>query len=386
MARVFFMGFDTGAALSEGITSVTGSGVTFDSAIVRTGGFSLKIAAVSGVATNVQPSLSPGAYSRIYVRVTALPATTPRRLTAGLSLRADGKLNVLDSAGGILGQSTTALTDTTRWYRIERFATGASQAGGTVVLRIDGADEFTLAGAATLSLNNNLGPNGTEADTYTVYYDDFSVDNAAFPGDGSVALLVPTADSAKGTGWVNDANGSTNFFDAVDNKPPTGIADTTGSTGLHQIRNGTSNANSSYDATMTTYAAEGITSADTINAVWPRVITGAPVSTGAKAGTVGVVSNPTIANIALGADGVSGAFWSGTAAGTYPTGWKVSSGTLTSSPSVTVGTAPVMRITQVTSSTRIAMVCFMGIYVDYTPAEVDTFVPSASPYPQLLPQ
>jgi hypothetical protein len=27
----------------------------------------------------------------------------------------------------------------------------------------------------------------------------------------------------------------------------------------------------------------------------------------------------------------------------------------------------VMRVTQVTSSTFIAMVCFMGIYVDYTP-------------------
>jgi hypothetical protein len=95
------------------------------------------------------------------------------------------------------------------------------------------------------------------------------------------------------------------------------------------------------------------------------------VSTSAKVGQVGVVSNPAIAVINLTAN--SGQFWSGTAAGTYPTGWKWSHGTVTYAPSVTLGTAPVMRVTQVTSSTRIAMACFMGIYVDYTPA-VSSFV------------
>jgi hypothetical protein len=44
-------------------------------------------------------------------------------------------------------------------------------------------------------------------------------------------------------------------------------------------------------------------------------------------------------------------------------------------PSVTLGTAPVMRITQVTASTRIAVVCAMFIYVDYTPAVAAAVIP-----------
>jgi hypothetical protein len=41
---------------------------------------------------------------------------------------------------------------------------------------------------------------------------------------------------------------------------------------------------------------------------------------------------------------------------------------MTETPTVTLGTAPVMQITQVTASTRVAIVCFVGMYVDYTPA------------------
>jgi len=145
-------------------------------------------------------------------------------------------------------------------------------------------------------------------------------------------------------------------------------------TSTSPIRNATSAANSNMDFTMTSYAAAGIGESDVVKAVRPMCITAAPVSTGAKQGTVGMVSNPAIANIALSATGVAGAFWNGTAAGTYPTGWKASDGTFTDSPSVTIATAPVQRVTQVTSSTRIADVCFVGTYVDYIPH--DSLVPS----------
>jgi hypothetical protein len=123
---------------------------------------------------------------------------------------------------------------------------------------------------------------------------------------------------------------------------------------------------------MTTYTAAGAGAGATVNAVLPVVATAAPVTTSSKAGTVGVVSNPAITNVSLGATGTAGAFWSGLAGGTYGAGWKWSLGTMTQAPTVTLGTAPVMRITQVTSSTRIAVVCFMGIYVDFTPAASGT--------------
>jgi hypothetical protein len=157
--------------------------------------------------------------------------------------------------------------------------------------------------------------------------------------------------------------------------PPDSAADLTVHADAMQIRNATSNANVNYDATMTTYTAAGIAASDIVTVIVPMIATGAPVTTSAKAGTVGVVSNPAIANIALGAGGTSGAFWSGVTMGTYPTGNKWSFGTTTYSPSVTLGTAPVMRVTQVTSSTRIAIVTEMGMYVEYAP-KTSLLIPS----------
>jgi hypothetical protein len=126
-----------------------------------------------------------------------------------------------------------------------------------------------------------------------------------------------------------------------------------------------------------------VAAGDTVLAVRNVIATAAPVTTSSKQGLIGNASNPAITTIALGAGGTAGAFWSGVAGGTFPTGWKVSFGTLTTSPSVAVGTAPVMRVTQVTSSTRIAMVCFMGLLVAWTPG-VPPPGPHVSPYPQIL--
>jgi hypothetical protein len=209
-----------------------------------------------------------------------------------------------------------------------------------------------------------------------IYHDDVAVNDStgaaqnSWPGDEKIVLLRPTADSAVGTGWTlgNATATGGNAWQRLNKAPPDSAADLTTAADADQIRNATSNANSSYDATMTTYTAAGIAAGDTVNVVVPIVATGAPVVTSAKAGTIGVASNPAIANIALGAGGTSGAFWSGVAPGTYPTGNKWSFGTTTYAPSVTLGTAPVMRVTQVTSSTRIAIVTEMGIYVSYTPA------------------
>jgi hypothetical protein len=284
---------------------------------------------------------------------------------AGVSakLTSAGALGVYDQSGTLVGTSSPLSTGAWHWIGL-RNATGTS----VVFLQVDGVDSVTGTVAAVNGNPGSLGFFNTEASAADVYFDDFIVDNAGFLAPSKVALLVPTADSARGTGWTGGAGGISNLNNAVDNTPPVGVVDP--GTDASQIHNGTSNANVNYDATMTTYTAAGVGAADTVLAVIPIIATAAPVSTSAKQGTVGVVSNPTIANIALGSGGTAGAFWSGVAGGTYPTGWKVSQGTFTTAPSVTVGTAPVMRVTQVTSSTRVAMVCFMGMYVAWTPAAV----------------
>ena len=92
------------------------------------------------------------------------------------------------------------------------------------------------------------------------------------------------------------------------------------------------------------------------------------------------ISNPTQAKTTI------GTFYNGSAvAGTYATGWARKAGAIVASPSVTLGSSPVLTVTQDTSSTRIADVCFMGVLVAWTPA-VATHVPYFSPMPQLIPQ
>lgn len=373
MAILQISGFETGAANSEvSGGAITGSGLSFDSVIKRTGSWSLKCAAVSGTASSLALSATLQPFNRFYVRFTALPATTARRFfgatgagNVNLKIRSDGKVEFYNNVT-LIGTSTTALTDTTAWYLIEiRSSDGASVS----VLDIDGVSQVTGSPSSWTTGGTFGATLDTVADTFTCYYDDWASGNSAI-GAGAVVLLVPTADNAGGTGWTlgtGTALGG-NGFAAVDNEPPVGVADLAVGSDPKQIRNASANANTSYDATMTTYTVAGVPAGAIVNFLDPMVWTAAPVTTSAKAGTVGVVSNPTIANVALGAGGTAGAFWSGVTGGTFPTGWKLSHGTLTYAPSVVFATAPVMRITQVTSSTRIAVVCAMAIYVDFTAA------------------
>jgi len=382
-------GFELGSIAAESQIVVTGSGATLESSIVRSGSSSLKVLAASGAASHAELTGIPGGsgWIRFYMRVTARPATTARMCfgsnaasRTNLLLNTNGTL-ALRVATTTIGTSSVALTDTTKWYMIE-INTAASASALSLV--VDGVTEVTSA-SQTSTVRGIFGCFDTVADTFTAYYDDIVTDNSTQPGPGAVVLLKPTSDSAIGTGWTLGTGTavSSNAFDSVNNTPPTGVADLAVGSDPKQLRNAASAANSNIDVNLQTYAAAGISAGDTIQAVLPLTYTAAPVATSAKQGTVGVVSNPAITNVALASGGTAGAFWSGVAAGTFATGWKLSLGTLTTGPSVTLGTAPVMRVTQVTSSTRIAMVCFMGMYVDYTPA-VPSVPSSSRRYPQLL--
>jgi hypothetical protein len=359
-------GFEIGSLVAD--ASVISMNGTASSSTVqaRSGSRSLRINPASGTFGYVNMAAVRG-WAHFGLYIATMPTVT--RLIVGtafgstLKLNASGTLEFFDST---TTRGASGVLNTNQWYWI-----GYRTTAGTSVdlLQVDGV---TVVTGTVIDGDARLGCSLSEATAIDVYLDDYIVDNAGFLSSSKVGLLVPTADSAVGTGWTLGSGGTTGLWDAVNNLPPTAVADT-GTTA--QIRNATSNANVNYDATMTTYSVAGIGAGDTVLAVQPVISTAAPVVTSAKAGTIGVVSNPTIANIALGAGGTAGAFWSGVAGGTWPTGWKTSLGTVTASPSVTLGTAPVMRVTQVTASTRIAMVAFMGIYVAWTPSVVVTRVP-----------
>jgi hypothetical protein len=293
-----------------------------------------------------------------------------------VTMKTDGTVQIaLNSV--LQGSASPDLRDGL-WHRIELKAVDNGTQWTAGELRVDGVTIHSFSGAT-----QTLGSRGfyagwvltAQAGTNKfIYMDDVACNDSTgsvnndWCGPGRVVLLRPISDNARGTGWTTDSGGTTNFFNCEDNTPPVGIADTVGGAGTSQIRNATANANSDVDLDMTTYSTAGISSSDIVRAIVPIISTAAPVVTAAKLGEVGVVSNPTIANLALSSTGTSGAFWQGVAGGTFPTGWKWSFGTISENPAVTVGTSPVMRVRQVTSSTRIAVVDFMGLYVDYTPS------------------
>lgn len=379
MARLFTSGAESNDASLENIALA--AGVTISSANPRTGTYAYRATSAS-LTFNFTGAVGTICYARAYVYLTGAPSAMQLLLALGdgginrigIAFNTDGTL-LLRTAGGTNIGSPSDVLSTPSWHCIElayKVGTGATDyAEGKV-------NGVSFASSSTVSLTDNApgglffayGGGGLTVDTDDVALnDDTGASQNTWPGEGRIVLLIPTADSAVGTGWtlgtgtaISGNSGST----AVKNRPPLGVADLAAGSDTKQIRNASSNANVNYDATMTTYAAAGVTPADIVNLVVPIIATAAPVTTSSKQGTVGVVSNPTIANVALGAVGTPGAFWAGSAGGTYVTGWKITRATLTYNPSVVVTTAPVMRITQVTANTRIAVVCFMGMFVDFT--------------------
>jgi len=285
---------------------------------------------------------------------------------AALWLKSSGALDLyLD--GSLAGTSATTFSSP-GWHWV-----GVRSVTGTSVpfLQIDGVDQVVATATMTLLSAPWLGCVLSESSALDIYFDDVITDSAGLIGPSKVDMAMPISDNATGTGWQKPGGSTTNLYTSVDNVPPNGVADSTSATyAENQIRNATAAASSNYDVNLETYTTLGITSQDTLLSVMPVVVTAAPVATQAKAGKVGNASNPAITTIDLAANSSNATatnFWNGTAAGTFATGWKVSPGTLTTSPSVTLGSSPVMRITQVTSSTRIADVCFMGLVVAWTP-------------------
>lgn len=362
-SRSLIRGWQTNDATLEG--GLTGAGATIDATSQITGTYSLKIVAASGTATygGFNGTLGIGDYVRFRIKVTVRPSTTARVIqgaitlnTLNLRLNPNGTIAVYVNTT-LIGTSTTALTDTSRIYLVE----ARSLAGtGVDALKIDGAVEVTGNIPSSSAANEAIGATDTVADTYTAFFGDYAGDTADFPGDGRVVLSLPISDNARAAKWTGGAGGTTNLFAAVDNTPPTGTASETDSTQIEHSGGGAGNED--YDADMTTYSSLGVGASDTVNAVQALFAHGEDIATGTKTLTFGVKSNPAgsfESNFSAGNDAG--------AVGTYPTTWVVKRGTIINNPSVTVANSPVMTARRPGTESRVASVCFMGMYVDYTP-------------------
>lgn len=358
MARQLFTGLNAGVVQIDRLGTLPAQ-ASYDTTVYRTGGRSLKYVAASGVSSAAAISAASGNFVRFYLRVTARPSTTARVIFGAsgnalqIRLNPNGTLAIYFAAA-LVGTSTTALTDTSRWYRVEARALSGTS---VVLLRIDGVDEVTGTISST-SWTYQFGASDTVADTYTINVADVTSDTTTFPGEGSVQLLVPNGDSARAAKWTAGTSGTTNLWDAVDNLPPTGKVSpqTTTSAITHA---GSGAGNEDYDASLPSYSS---LAAASVTAVQMLAYHGEDISTGTKTLQFAIKSNPAGAfSTAESAGGDVGAV------GAWPTNWTLSAITIIESPSVVLGTSPVISVRRNSTESRLADVCFMGMWVEYIP-------------------
>lgn len=400
MTRLAFGAFGANSVEADGFTL---SGVPTVVASPFTGGGPYAMEAV-GTATAVYALYTAGIvgnigyYVRTRFRTSGSPAvdtyvmsvgqpTTTNAASMGLAILA-GTLSLRlygnNAVRGTTGVTLLANTD----YLIELFVEyniggGANE---TITGRVDGVqfDTVTASIAGTVPPTFGLGLSANAG--ITVHYTDWAInndqgaDNNTWCGDARTTLLLPVSDDGANSfigadGWRAGNSATTNLWDAVNNTPPTGAASP--GTTASQIVCDTPSTTRLYVAISATYDSV-LAAGDTLNCVQGLAATGESIATGTKAGPVDLFANP------VGAGTTNFNFGNDVGAdGTFPTNWYVIRTAVEVAPSVTRSSGVKLRIGEGTN-TRSADVCFMGVYVDYTPA-VAAYAPPPRPIVQRIP-
>lgn len=290
------------------------------------------------------------AYHRFYFQYATKPASGSepifRSFTSGgaakfsLRINSSGNLAAYDSAGTLKATGSTALSSST-WYRIEpKVGTGASASWEVL---IDGAVE--ISGTADLTASNNgFSVYGKHADvsgqSVDFFYDDIAVDDAAYPGDGVIKILVPTANGS--TMQWTAGTGSSNYLE-VDDIPMVQAS---------YVKNVSTNDVALFALTDT--AAAGI--AGTINAVRPLIFPRLD-STGTNALSMRIKSGATTADLSTNALTTGGAYLS-----------KVYATDPNTGAAWTLAGVDALEVGAIETSAILSRLMDVQVYVDYTPA------------------
>ncbi len=237
-------GFEHGAVSAAGgglFSAVTGSGLSADSAVARTGTYSIMDTDPFGTANNASLAIGSGvAVVRVYVRLAGLPVADVNELlildaAAGSDLRlgyqaSSQQLTLRFASAAVTVGSTTVSAGT--WYRIE-LRLVASTNPRTADWRIDGVAQTAISATETASTVSTLRLGSTVvADTFTANYDDvlISVTSGNYPiGAGTVVGLRPDGmgtNSTPGSFRNDDATAiDANTYLRLDDSPMTGLTD-----------------------------------------------------------------------------------------------------------------------------------------------------------------
>lgn len=399
MAHRYFTGFGLQAAHADGLSFTNAGAITYNTSTVRNAGStSLRVTpsavALTYATVNMTNTVDATVFNRFYVYVPALPSANVALLEVGngtnwhdLTLMTDGTI-LLETNIGTMVQSVSAVPVAT-WIRIESSALVSSTTTDTFEARIYGGDStsplFTV-GPTTQAWQNvginyeSLGALTGAALTWDVYYSDWAFNDStgssqtSWRGPGRVFTLRPTGAGTAGTAeanWTKPGGATTTKETAVDNTPPLYQADSTNVAQAETMLRNATAASSDTTHAVTTYTAAGVAATDTVQVVQPLAVLGSSVTT-AKSGTLGTPSNPTIAQLTVA--------YPTTVASATATTWSRVLGSISYAPSVTLGTAPNIRLNRPVTAAGTAMTNALAVLVEARPAATVTPLLTMPPY------
>jgi hypothetical protein len=135
--------------------------------------------------------------------------------------------NVLTETGGTILETGSTVMSPDVWYLLEFYIKVADSPDGAYEVKVNGITDIVGSGVDTqyyspgtigsIRLHNSSGFN--PGDVNTVFFDDFALDDAAWPGDGRIVAMVPNA-SGDENDWDHVNQGSdTSDWQAVDERP-----------------------------------------------------------------------------------------------------------------------------------------------------------------------
>ena len=222
----YVTGFESGRRAATAQSLAIFNPGTVDSAIKRTGGYSMKLAP-AGSASYAQWASAASATAQVVrfaLHLDALPTGNVAQLfhlnsAGGLALRYAAATQKLELAlkGTTTGTPVVVSSDNAvqagRWYSIEvrlRVAAPTHIADW----RIDGSPQpsVSVAGANSVTHTATFGSGPTTTDTFSAHYDDvvITADSSAYPlGDGRVHALRPNSlSTAAAAGVIKDDDGT----------------------------------------------------------------------------------------------------------------------------------------------------------------------------------
>lgn len=398
MSRRAFTGFMFQSPVADGVANTGPGTFAYDTATVvrNAGSTSVRITTTAQgqtyISTLFGAAVTTGTiYARSYGYFSSYPSVRTGILEIGstgggqwcdASINTDGTVN-LETQLGVSSTSGTVLSTNT-WYRFEMAFSPVAAGDETVEIRVYAGDSTTpliTSGPTTLAITTTgigyiaTGSLPAATNTWDVYLADFAInDNGgvtqnSWVGPSRTVTLLPVAAGTAGTAeanWTKPGGGTTSKWTSVDNIPPVYAADSTVVGSAESFLRNATAASSDVTLACTDYATAGIGVLDTINLVQPFGVLGSS-STTAKTGTLGMPSNPTIAqaNVA----------YPTTVASSTATTWARRASTVAVAPSVTLGTQPQIRLNRPATAAGTAMVNALGVLVDVTPG-VATATPS----------